>query len=146
MEIFPFLIRIIPDAHGLPFMVRIDKRHCKCILLHINALEIAETKRPIECRTSYRPPEVDELPTMAQGLGDLGGRKVCMHTGDRRGSGLVNMHVCDGLALPRSGVNIAWAAAADSWEPLMWLSEDVEMRGKTYCDQKVRLCSLQLAL
>lgn len=67
------MVRVELDTQRLAVVVGVLQRGGDKVVLCINAAVVAQRQRPIERGVVYGPPEVDDLETTLQKLGDVFG-------------------------------------------------------------------------
>lgn len=71
----------------------IDKSNREKVVLTIDAPEITQSEGPLECRDTYRSPEVNDLKSAVQQLGYFIGREVSVNASNCTISCLISVNV-----------------------------------------------------
>lgn len=143
-QVLPLVVLVVRDTKRLSFTVRVLQGGGHQILLVVDAVEVAESKRPIIRYTTNRSPEVDDLEALFEQLRCILGRGVHVDTSSGRGRCLIDMDEGDGLALCGTIVFLTRTAATNSFKVKNMFSF---IMTSSFCcthyGQKARPCLLQ---
>jgi hypothetical protein len=122
MQVLPLMALIRLHAKRLALVVGVHQRDGEHILLHVDAAVVAQRDGPVHGGVLDGAPEVDDLEAPRQQLRHLRRGEMAVHARDCRRGGLVDVRLRHGLAVLGAVVDLAGAAAADSYgiQRLMW--------------------------
>lgn len=107
------MVRVELDTHRLAVVVGILQRGGNKIVLCVDTAIVAQRQRPVERGVVYGPPEVDDLETTLQELGDVLGWEMAANASGGGLGCLVDVNLGYGLALLWAVVDFSGAAAAN---------------------------------
>ena len=112
-HILPPVPRVVLHAERLPVAVGVLQRGRHEVVRAVDGAVVAERERPVERGVVDGPPEVDDLETAREQLGDVVRGEMAADARDGRLLRLVDMYLRHGLALLRRVFDLARAPAAD---------------------------------
>lgn len=91
------MFRAVLDTKRLAVSVGIPEGHWHQVLLEVDGSVVTQRERVVERRVIDWAPEVDDLETVLEELGRVGGREVSVHARDGCTGRLIDVRACDGL-------------------------------------------------
>lgn len=115
-QILPAMLGIVLDTVGLSASFRGDARYGDEIVVFVDGAVVAEGERHVKGWMGQRPPEIDDLESMLEELGRLGGGEMEMDSGDGRRGGLVDVDLFDWLAFTWDAYTEKWGLRVVRWD------------------------------